>query len=64
MYIFFIHSSVNGHLGCFHMMAIENIAAINIGLHVCFQIMFFSRYMPRDGIAVLYSNSVTLLLSL
>ena len=46
------------------MMAIENIAAINIGLHVCFQIMFFSRYMPRDGIAVLYSNSVTLLLSL
>ena len=57
-HIFFIHSSVNGHLGCFHVLAIVNSAAMNIGVHVSFQIMVFSRYMPRSGIAGSYSNSI------
>ena len=35
-HIFFIHSPVNGHLGCFHVLAPENYAAINIGVHVSF----------------------------
>ena len=43
---FFIHSSVNGHLGCFHVLAILNNAAVNIGVHVSFWIMVFSGYMP------------------
>ena len=33
-HIFFIHSSVDGHLGSFHTLAIVDSAAINIGVHV------------------------------
>ena len=39
--IFFIHSSVGRHLGCFHIFTIINSAAMNIGLHVSFQISVF-----------------------
>ena len=57
-HIFFIHSSVSGHLGCFHVLAIVNSAAVNIGVHVSFWIMVSSRYMPRSGIARSYGNSI------
>ena len=57
-HIFFIHSSVYGHLGCFHVMAIVNSAAINIRVHVSFWIMVFSGYKPCSRIAGSYGSSI------
>ena len=51
---FFNPSSVDGHLGCLHVLAIVNSAAVNIGVHVSFQIMVFSGCMPRSGITGSY----------
>ena len=53
-----MHSSVDGYLGCFHVLAIVNRTAMNIEVHVCFRTMFFSGYMPRSGIAGSYGSSI------
>ena len=37
-----IHSSVDGHVGCFPVLAIVHSAVVNIGVHVSFGPMFFS----------------------
>ena len=63
VHIFCIHSSVDGHLDCFHVLAIVNSAAVNIGVHVPFQIRVFSAYMPRSRITGSYGNSIFSLLS-
>ena len=55
---FFIHSSVNGHLGCFHVLAIVYGAAENFGVHVPFWIMVFSKYMPSSGFAGSYGSFI------
>jgi len=54
---FFIHSSVDGHLGYFHVLAILNSTAVN-GIHVSLSILVSSGYMPRSGIAGLYGGFI------
>ena len=55
---FFIHSSINGHLGCFHVLAIVNNAAVNNGIHGSFSTLVSSGYMPRTGIAGSYGGFI------
>ena len=56
---FFIYSSVDGHLGCFHVLAIENSTAVNNGIHVSVSILVSSGYMPRSGTARSYGGFIT-----
>ena len=60
-HLFFTHSSVNRNLGCFYVLAILNIVAVNTGMYVSLQIKLFSAYMPRSGIAGSYGSCMFLL---
>ena len=53
-HIFFIHSSVDGHLGCFCVLAMVRSAAVKIGVHVSFQMSIFSGYILRSGVPASY----------
>ena len=50
MYHFFLHVSVHGYLGCFHVLAIVNRAAMNIVVHVFFQLWFSWNICPGVGL--------------
>ena len=56
---FLIHSSADGHLGCFHVLAIINSASMNIGVHVFLSILVSSVCMPNSGIAGSYGSSIS-----
>ena len=55
---FLIHSSADGHLGCFHVLPIANSATMNNGIRVSFSILVSSVYMPRSGIARSYGGFI------
>ena len=61
MYIyqdFFAHSFVDGHLGCFHVLAIVNSAAVNNGINRSLSILVSSEYMPRSSIAGFFGGFI------
>ena len=59
---FLIHSSADGHLGCFHVLAIINSAMMNIEVHVSLSILVSSVCMPNRRIAGLYGSSISIFL--
>ena len=58
--ILFIHSLADGHMGCFHLLAIVNNAAVNKDIQISGQDPAFSSfgYIPGRGVAGSYGNSL------
>ena len=56
---FLIHSSADGHLGCFHILAIINSVAMNIGVHMSLSDMVSLVCRPRSGIAGSYGSYIS-----
>ena len=55
---FLIHSSADGHPGCFHVLAMINSAAMNIGVHMSLSDLVSLVCTPRSGIAGSYGSSI------
>ena len=45
---FLIHLSADGHLGCYHVLAIINSAVMNTGVHASLSVLVSSVCMPRN----------------
>ena len=53
---FLIHSSADGHLGCFHVLAMINSAMMDIRVHMFPSVLVSSVYMPSSGIAQFFCS--------
>ena len=62
--IFHTHSSVDGYLSCFHVLAFVNSATVNIKVHVLFQIGFPQIYTQEWNCRIIYSSIFSFLRNL
>ena len=53
------HSSADGHLGCFHVLAIINSAQMNIRVHASLSFLVSSVCMPSSGITGSYGSCIS-----
>ena len=63
-HIYLIHSTTDGLLGCFHILATVNNAPMNIGGHISFQIsvLDFFEYITRSRIVRSHGSSIFIFL--
>ena len=58
---FLMYLSADGHLSCFHVLAIKNSAAVNIGVHMSLSILVSSVCMPSTSFFFFLKNLHTVL---
>ena len=59
--VFFMHLSIDGHLGCFHVLTIANNAAVNIGVICLFELVFLFSLTMYPELGSVYHVVVLLL---